>query len=136
MIRVAFDVNDFRLGVLCLVAEAVHDDAATNGAVRARVACLGGAGQLEVTSLSKHRLWRKAEQRKARSTESGRAGLEKLPTVHVHRDPPSKIPERKSYVDCQRMICCFTRSTNVAREAPRPMSPVLNKYTPLSLFGN
>src|SRR6202040_1132043 len=33
MIRVAFEVNDFRPGVLCLVAEAVHDDAATNGAV-------------------------------------------------------------------------------------------------------
>src|ERR1700693_5555620 len=91
MIRGAFDVNDFRLGVLCLIAEAIHDDAAANGAVRAGVACLGGARQLEVTRLSQHRLWRKAEQRKARSTESGRAGLEKLPTVHIHRDPSAKF---------------------------------------------
>ena len=38
MIRVAFEVNDLRLGVLCLIAKDVHDDAATNGAIRACVA--------------------------------------------------------------------------------------------------
>jgi hypothetical protein len=32
--------------------------------------------------------------------------------------------------------CCFTRYYNVAREAPRPISPLPDKYTPLLLFGN
>ena len=47
MIRVTFDVDDRGFGVLRLVPDAVHQDAAGHGAIRACIAGLGRTRQLE-----------------------------------------------------------------------------------------
>src|SRR5262249_50670431 len=84
VVGIAFYMDDLGLGVLGLVAQAVHDHAAAHGAVRAGVARLGGARQLEVADLREDRLRREPHHREAGSAEPCRANLEELPAVHVH----------------------------------------------------
>ena len=47
MIGIAFSMDDLGLGVLGLVAQAVHDQPAGHRTVRGGVARFSGAGQLE-----------------------------------------------------------------------------------------
>jgi hypothetical protein len=49
MIGIAFDMDDAGLGVLGVVAESVHQDAAAYGAVRAGIAGFSGTRQLVLT---------------------------------------------------------------------------------------
>src|SRR5262249_7871394 len=48
VVGIALYVDDLGLGVLGLVAQAVHDDAASDSAIRAGIARLGGARELEI----------------------------------------------------------------------------------------
>src|SRR5690606_5959076 len=84
VIGVALDVHDAGLDVLRLVTDAVHDQAATDRAVRTGVASLGGARQLELTRLRQRFRRREAERNQTRAHQAGRGYTEKLPSVHVH----------------------------------------------------
>src|SRR5450631_3496312 len=84
MVRVPFDVEDGRLCVFRLVAQAVHDQAAAHRAVRAGVAGLGTAGQLELAHLRQRIVWRKAQHGNTGASQSGSTNLEKRSSCHPH----------------------------------------------------
>ncbi len=55
MIRIAFDMNDFRLGIFCPISKAMHDESAGYRAIRTGIAGLCGPRQLERSDLG-HRV--------------------------------------------------------------------------------
>jgi hypothetical protein len=65
VIRITFDVNDAGLGILGAIAEAVHQDSATDGAVGAGVAGFDGARQFIAADLRQRGRRRKSHQRQA-----------------------------------------------------------------------
>ena len=83
MIGIAFDMNDAGFGVLRVVAEAVHQDAATDGAVRTGVAGFGGARQLVLTDFGERGRRREAHQGQTRSGEGSASHLQELAPGHV-----------------------------------------------------
>ena len=70
--------------VLGLVAQAVDQDAAADGAVRTGVAGFGSARQLELAHLRQRIVGREAQHRQAGSAQSAGADFEELPSGDLH----------------------------------------------------
>jgi hypothetical protein len=83
VVGIAFYMNDAGFGVLGVVAQSLHQDAAAYRAVRARVAGFSGARQLVLADFGKRRRRREAHQGKARSGERARGNLEELSPGHL-----------------------------------------------------
>src|SRR5262249_52665596 len=83
MIRISFDVDDLRYGVLRFVAERVNDHAAAYGAVRTRTACFACTFNLQSLRLRVDR--RKAEAEDTDSRTSDHGGLDKSSSGDIHR---------------------------------------------------
>ncbi|KAG0922712.1 hypothetical protein G6F32_014549 [Rhizopus arrhizus] len=82
MVRVAFDMEDARLGVLGAIAEAVHQDAAGHRTVGTGVAGLGRAGQLVLPDLRERDAGREAHQCQAGAHQGCPGDLQELAATH------------------------------------------------------
>src|ERR1700730_5108599 len=97
VIRIALDVEDARLGILRAIAEAVHENATGDRTVRARVARLGGARELELAHFGNRSGGREAKQGEARPGQGSARHLQELAPRHIsHSNPPCMPADRRS----------------------------------------
>src|SRR6185312_5798978 len=87
MIRVTFDVNHLRYGVLRFIAERVNDHAAADRAVRARTTGFACVRNLERLSLSVE--WPHVEAERGQRCTAGDRGLDEDSSRDVHDTPPA-----------------------------------------------
>src|SRR5882762_4303671 len=85
MIRITFNVNDLRNGVLGFVTERVNDYTAAHGAVWTRAASFCGAGDFESLRLRINRSQAEAEGRESRASDN--RGLDKCSSRNFHDKP-------------------------------------------------
>src|SRR3984893_12732490 len=133
VIRIALDVEDARSGILRAVAESVHENATGDRTIRARVAGLGGAGELELAHFCNRSGGREAEQREARPGEGGAGYLQELAPRHVsHVTPLACLQTGRVYTPpgrgykaagpCRegRVLAFFVRLTATAQCSEKP----------------
>src|SRR5205814_10153178 len=85
---IAVDMEDARSGILRAIAEAVHENAAGDRTIRARVAGLGGARELELAHFGNRSGGREAQQGEARAGQGGAGYLHELAPRHVSHGNP------------------------------------------------
>jgi hypothetical protein len=84
MIRIAFDVEDRRFGVFRTVAEAIHQQPATDRAVRTGITGFTGAQQFVLPRFRQRYAGRKAQCRCRGACHTASADLKELPSADLH----------------------------------------------------
>src|ERR1700693_6437091 len=88
VIRIALDVEDARAGIPRATAEAVHENATGDRAIRARVTRLSGAGELELAHFGNRSGGREAKQREAGPGQGSARYLQELAPRHISHVTP------------------------------------------------
>src|SRR5205823_341585 len=115
VIRIALDMEDARSGIFRAIAEAVHENAAGDRTIRARVAGLGGARELELAHFGNRSGGREAQQGEARAGQGGAGYLHELAPRHVsHGNPLACLQTAEVYTP---RVSVDTKRSGLRRDA-------------------